>query len=146
MSFGAVEFWHWWVLAIAFGIAEVFLPGFVLIWLGVAAGTVGIVLLAVPALGWEYQLLLFAVVSVASLLSWRVYQRKNPPASDHPTLNRRGEQLVGRQFTLDEPIVNGAGYARIDDTRWKIVGDDMSAGSRVTVTGVEGTVLKVEQA
>ena len=146
MSFGGVEFWHWWVLAIAFGVAEIFLPGFVLIWLGVAAGVVGVVLLVAPALDWHYQLMIFAVLSVASLVSWRAYQRKNPPESDHPALNRRGEQLIGRHVTLDEPIVNGAGYARIDDTRWKVVGQDMSAGSRVTVTGVDGTVLQVEEA
>jgi len=34
----------------------------------------------------------------------------------------------------------------VGDTRWKIEGDDLPAGSKVVVTGVEGTVLKVERA
>lgn len=140
-----IEFWHWWVLGVALIGAEVFAPGFILLWLGVAAGVVGFVLLLVPSLDWRGQLLIFAVLSVVSVLAWRAYQRRNPPASDHPALNRRGEQLIGRRFTLDEPIVNGSGMARIDDTRWKIEGEDLPAGSTVQVVGVEGTVLKVER-
>ena len=146
MSPADIEFWHWWVLGVLLIVAEVFAPGFILLWLGVAAGVVGFVLLAVPALDWRGQLLIFALLSVVSALAWRAYQRRNPPASDHPSLNRRGEQLIGRQVTLDEPIVNGSGMARIDDTRWKVEGDDLPAGSTVRVVGVEGTVLKVEPA
>ncbi|MCK4710234.1 MAG: NfeD family protein, partial [Gammaproteobacteria bacterium] len=65
-------------------------------------------------------------------------------ASDHPTLNRRGEQYVGRTFTLDEPIVNGMGKIRVDDSTWKISGNDCDSGSKVKVTGIEGTIFKVE--
>ncbi len=146
MSPADIEFWHWWVIGVVFVVAEVFAPGFILLWLGVAAGVVGVALLLVPSLDWRGQLLIFAVISVVSVLAWRAYQRRNPPDSDHPKLNRRGEQLIGRRFTLDEPIVNGSGMARIDDTRWKVEGDDLPAGSTVRVVGVEGTVLKVEPA
>jgi hypothetical protein len=38
--------------------------------------------------------------------------------SDQPKLNRRGEQYVGRTFTLEEPIVNGHGKIRVDDSTW----------------------------
>ena len=144
MSLMGIEFWHWWVLAIALAIGEVFVPGFVLAWMGAAAGVVGLVLLVAPELDWRLQLALFAVLSVSSIFVWLRYRRGRPaPASDHPTLNRRGQSLVGRHFTLDEPIVNGSGFARIDDTRWKIEGADLSAGSRVEVIGVAGTVLRV---
>ena len=142
----AIEFWHWWVLGIALIVLEVFAPGFILMWLGVAAGVVGLALLILPDLDWRLQLVIFAVLSVASVLAWRAYQRRNPTQSDQPSLNRRGEQLIGRRFTLDEPIVNGNGTARIDDTRWKVEGDDLPAGSKVQVVGVAGTVLKVESA
>ena len=140
-----IEFWHWWVLGIVFVVAEVFAPGFILLWLGVAAAIVGFAILLLPDLDWRSQLLIFAVLSVVSVLAWRAYQRRNPTTSDHPSLNRRGEQLIGRRFTLDEPIVNGSGMARIDDTRWKVEGEDLPAGSTVQVIGVEGTVLKVER-
>ena len=139
-------FWHWWVAAVVFVVIEIFAPGFIFLWLGVAAAVVGLLMWFEPGLDWEFQLLVFALVSVAAIFAWRAFARRNPPESDHPNLNRRGTQYVGRQFTLEEAIVNGTGVLRVDDTRWKVEGADLPAGSRVTVIGVEGTVLKVEQA
>ncbi|HHO67888.1 MAG TPA: NfeD family protein, partial [Gammaproteobacteria bacterium] len=66
--------------------------------------------------------------------------------TDQPTLNRRGEQYIGRVFTLETPLVNGMGKIRIDDTTWKIEGPDCEPGTRIRVTGVDGTILKVEPA
>ena len=71
----------------------------------------------------------------------------SPTETDLPTLNRRGEQYVGRHFTLEEAIVNGQGKIRVDDSTWKIEGpEDLPAGSQVQVIAVAGTVLKVEAA
>jgi membrane protein implicated in regulation of membrane protease activity len=59
-------------------------------------------------------------------------------------LNRRAEQYVGRVFTLSEPIVNGTGKIRVDDSSWKVSGADCDANTKVKVISVDGTVLKVE--
>ena len=141
-----IEFWHWLVAGVVFVILEIFAPGFILLWLGVAAGVVGLVLLAIPGLTWQGQMLIFAVLSVASVGGWRVFARKRPIESDHPTLNKRGSQYIGQVFTLSEGIVNGTGMLHVDDTRWKVRGEDLPSGTKVTVTGVEGTVLTVERA
>ena len=48
---------------------------------------------------------------------WRRIARGNSAASDsNPFLNKRADALVGRVFTLDKPIIDGAGTVRIDDT------------------------------
>ncbi|WP_338063185.1 NfeD family protein [endosymbiont of Riftia pachyptila] len=60
-------------------------------------------------------------------------------------LNRRGEQYLGRSFTLEDPIINGEGKIRVDDTTWKIRGNDCPGGSQIKVIGVDGVVLLVEQ-
>lgn len=140
------EFWHWWIAAILFLVIETFAPGAVFLWLGVAAGVVGLVLLIFSGLGWEYQFLIFAVSTVGSAVGWRAYVRRHPTETDKPTLNRRGEQYVGRTFTLQDAIVNGQGKITVDDSTWKIEGDDLPAGTKIQVTGVDGTVLKVESA
>lgn len=62
------------------------------------------------------------------------------------TVNRRGEQYVGRRFTLDQPIVNGDGKLRIDDSVWRVAGEDMAAGTIVRVVGADGVILKVQRA
>ncbi|MCB1830792.1 MAG: NfeD family protein [Chromatiaceae bacterium] len=137
-------YWHWWVLSVVLIILETFSPGVFFIWMGVAAAAVGLVMLLFPDLGWEYQLLLFALVSVASVVLWRLLLDRHPTETDQPRLNRRGEQYIGRTFTLDEPIVNGLGKIRVDDSTWKIEGEDCIAGTRIRVVGVDGVVLKVE--
>ena len=141
-----VEFWHWWVAAIVFIVIEVFAPGAIALWMGVSAALVGLLLLAAPDTAWEYQLLVFAVLSVASVVAWRFYLSRRPIETDQPALNRRGEQYVGRVFTLDEAIVNGTGKINVDDTTWKVEGEDLPQGARVRVAGVDGTVLTVEPA
>jgi len=139
-----LNFWHWWVLGIILIILELFLPGVFFLWMGIAAGLVGLILAVAPSIMWQYQLILFAVVSVVSIVVWRSYLNRHPAQSDQPTLNKRGEQYVGRVFTLVEPIVNGSGKIKVDDSMWKIEGEDCSAGSKVKVSRTEGAVLKVD--
>jgi hypothetical protein len=51
---------------------------------------------------------------------------------------------VGRVFTLGNPIVNGEGKIKVDDSIWKIRGPDCEPGARVRVNGVDGVVLTIE--
>ena len=146
MSFWPIQFWYWWIFAVALGVIEMLMPGTFFLWMAVAAGVVGFVLLADPGLSLEFQLLIFAVLSVGAVVAWQVFLRKHPPQSDEPTLNRRGSQYVGRTFALSAAIDNGVGKIKVDDTTWKVSGPDMPEGARVRVTGVDGTVLVVEAA
>lgn len=138
--------WHWWIIGGILLIVEIFAPGTYFLWLGVSAAVVGVITWLGPDMAWQYQFLLFGIFGVVSIALWRQYQKKNPARSDHPTLNRRGEQYVGRVFTLSEPIVNGMGKIHVDDSTWKVEGQDCPAGGRIVVRGVDGTILKVEHA
>ena len=146
MSLEEIEFWHWWVAAVVLIVVEVFAPGTVALWMAISAAVVGLLLFAVPDLTWQTQLLTFAVLSVATVVGWRAYQLRYPTETDQPALNRRGEQYVGRVFTLSEAIVNGTGKIHVDDTMWKVEGEDQPEGTQVRVTGVDGTLLTVEPA
>lgn len=139
-----VEFWYWWVLGLVLLVLELFAPGAFFLWIGIAAGVVGALLWLLPELGWQYQLMWFALFSVVSIVAWHGFAKKRARPSDHPTLNRRGEQYIGRVFTLNEPIVNGDGKITVDDSTWKVEGGDCPGGTRVRVTGVDGVILKVE--
>ena len=139
-------FWHWWMLGLALFVLEVFAPGSFFLWMGVSAFVVGGALWMTPDMAWEWQALIFAVLSVASIIVWRIWSRKHQTPTDQPNLNRRGAQYVGRVFTLVEPIENGAGKIRADDTTWKVFGPDRAAGQKVRVTDLEGMILRVEAA
>ncbi|MEL0106970.1 MAG: NfeD family protein [Rhodospirillales bacterium] len=141
-----LTFWHWFILGCALVVLEILAPGIIFVWLGVAAFITGIIALLATALTWELEFLIFTILSVVSVFAGRAFIRRNPTSTDHPLLNRRGQQYVGRVFTLDEPIVNGTGKLRIDDTTWKVNGQDMDAGTAVKVTGTVGVILTVEAA
>lgn len=139
-----LAYWHWWILGIVLLMLEVFAPGAVFLWFAAGAFIVGTLLLVIPDMGWEIQFLLFAVLSIASVIAWRVYKTRNPEDTGYPTLNRRGEQLIGRIITLEQPIEDRLGKVRIDDSTWKVTGPDLPIGAKVRVESVEGTVLVVE--
>jgi membrane protein implicated in regulation of membrane protease activity len=140
-------FWHWFVVGLVLLIAEVLLgTGYFLIFVGAAALIVGVVAWAVPGVvGWEAQLVLFGVLSIASFFVWRRFSPGNPE-SDQPALNRRGHSYVGRTFTLTLPVVNGIGTLHVDDSQWRISGADAPAGTQVKVVAVDGATLKIERA
>jgi|SRR6185369_14761957 len=144
--FDQLAFWHWWILAVLLGIVEMIMPGFFCIWLAGAATITGVIVLVFGTLSWEVQVVIFAVLSMLSLIAWHRIGRQLIKTGGSTTLNRRGEQLIGRTVVLTEAIVNGRGAARVNDSIWRVEGTDLPAGSNVTVTGVEGTILRVEPA
>jgi membrane protein implicated in regulation of membrane protease activity len=141
-----IVFWHWWAFGVFLLIVELLAPGMFFIWMGESAFVIGAVLWVFPSLEPEYQFILFSILSVASIAVFRRYLKKHPIQTDRPLLNRRAAQYIGRVFTLEEPIVNGRGKIRVDDSTWRVEGEDCEAGARVRVTEADGVVLKVERA
>ena len=139
-----IVFWHWLIVAVVLVTLEMLVPGAFFLWMGISAAIVGAILFLAPSLSLIMQVIIFAVLSVISLIMYKQFQKHNPVVIDEPALNRRGEQYVGRVLTLDAPIVNGIGKVNIDDSTWKIRGEDMGAGTKVRVTAVDGTILIVE--
>ena len=139
-----LTFWHWCIAGMVLLGLELFAPGAVFLWLGIAAWITGALLWLVPSLAWQAQFVVFSAASLLSLFAWRHYRRHNPVTSDRPTLNRRGEQYIGRVLVLDEALENGSGRVRLGDSVWKVTGPDIPAGARVRITGVDGAVLMVQ--
>ena len=140
----AIEFWYWWVLAVGFLAVELLAPGFFFLWLSVSAFVVGSILLMLPSLSFEVQLLLFSILAVISILVWRRYVSAKSQESDQPLLNQRGAQYIGRTFSVVVAIENGQGKVKLGDSLWMVEGEDCPAGSKVKVIAVKGTKLEVE--
>lgn len=112
-------------------------------WLGFAALATGVISLLLGALvGWQAQLVLFGVLSVASVLLWRRYAR-DVDTRDAPVLNQRGLHHIGRTVPLEDPITGGRGRVRIDDTLWMVRGEDMPAGTQVRIVAQDGNIFEV---
>lgn len=140
--------WNWMVLGLVLLGAEVLVPGFFLIWIGIAAVIVGAISLALWDSGiwtWQVQVLTFGALAVVSVFAGRAIVRRGD-VSDEPLLNQRSAQLIGRTATLQEAIVNGQGRVKIGDTTWSVSGPDLEAGTQVRVIGAADMKLTVEAA
>lgn len=135
--------WFWISLGGLLLAAEMLGASGYMLWSGVAAVLVGLVVWAVP-LGWDWQGAMFALLTVCAALCWWYWLRTHNKTHPASLLNRRGEQLVGVKTTLSEPLVNGVGRVRIGDSTWRARCDtDLPIGTQVEVIAVEGITLRV---
>ena len=138
--------WNWLIFGVILMALELIAPGVFLFWLGLAALLVGLTSFAFNP-SWQVQILMFAVFAAATVPVWRRLARSHHGASkSNPFLNKRADALVGRVFTLEKPIIDGAGTVRIDDTVWRVAGPDTPAGSRVRIVQADGASLTVAAA
>ncbi len=135
--------WSGWVLGLILLAVEVVVPGFFFLWFGIAAILIGVSALFIDW-PWQWQVLGFVVLSVIAALVGRRFAGNPEVDTADPHLNLRASRLQGRTFVLSEPIVEGSGRVRIDDTVWQVRGPDTPAGARIVVTGADGAVLTVE--
>jgi membrane protein implicated in regulation of membrane protease activity len=144
--FATLGNWNWLILGVILMALEVLAPGIFLLWLGLAALLVGLLTFVFHP-SWQVEILLFAAFAIAAVPLWRRLARGSTAGSEsNPFLNRRAEALIGRVFTLEKPIIDGAGTVRIGDTVWRVAGPDTPAGTRVKIVQVSGADLTVAAA
>ena len=108
-------------------------------------GAVFSIVAAVLGLGIYWQLFIFAIFSLLSVLFVRPvalrYLHKNDP--NKPS---NADALIGRTGKVTEPITVGSnGYVQIDGDLWRAVSNsDIPVGTTVRVIGRESTIITVE--
>lgn len=136
----------WGALALVLFAAEALAPGAFMLWIGIGAAAVFVLVGVFAEIPLLWQVVAFVVLSVVSIQCYRRWGRSHDRQSDQPLLNRRAEQLIGRVVVLDQAIIAGKGRAKVDDAFWVVAGPDLPAGSPVRVVAVEGMTLKVQEA
>jgi membrane protein implicated in regulation of membrane protease activity len=142
---GVEPHWLWLLAAAAMAIAEMLVPGIFLIWIAAAAAVTGLLTLAfgIPVL---FQLVLFALSSMAAVYAGRTWYQRHPVPTSDPLLNDRTSRLVGETVIVVGAIVDGRGRVRVGDGVWACKGPDSPEGTRVRVVGAQGTCLTVVRA
>jgi membrane protein implicated in regulation of membrane protease activity len=136
----------WAAVALLLFAAEAMAPGAFMLWLGLAATVVFVVVLLFSGIPVLAQVAAFVVLSFLSIQVYRRWFRNREKPSDQPALNRRTAALVGRVVPLERAIVDGRGRVQIADAFWEVAGPELPAGAHVRVTGADGMTLKVEEA
>ncbi|MFI0489290.1 MAG: NfeD family protein [Yersinia sp. (in: enterobacteria)] len=141
-SIAAHPNWFWLSLGGLLLAAEMLGASGYMLWSGVAAVIVGVLVWLFP-FRWEMQGILFAVLTVLSAILWWYWLSKRlkpQPAM----LNQRSYQLVGTRATLTEQTADGYGRIKIGDSSWRIYSaTELSAGTEVEVILVAGNTLHV---
>ena len=140
--------WWWVALAIALGAFEMVTVTTYLIWSALAAFLTALFLWLVPGLSGGGQLTFFALWTIIFLAIGRTLVLRSDARGDGAgKLNRRGEQLVGRE-ALVESFDFHEGRVVIDGVPWpaRLEGSKTpEIGERVRVIAADGIVVWVKR-
>ncbi len=139
-----LEPWHWLSAGIFFLLLEVLGTAGFLLGLGFGALTVALFMVFFPAISWQWQFSIFALMSVLSTVAyWRFFRRFNQ-ATDKPFLNNKQAALIGQRAIVVEAIEAGRGKVQIQDALWTALSEeDIAENSAVKIVGASGMELQV---
>jgi membrane protein implicated in regulation of membrane protease activity len=142
-----LEWWAWIVGGIALIVAELAIPSFFVIWFGLGALLVGLLMLALPDLSLTVQLATWTAASLAMVVLWfRVFK---PGFQKTRICTSAGEAIgeIGLLVAAVAPFERGkVRFQRpvLGSEEWVCVADSpIAAGERVKVITVEGSFLTV---
>lgn len=142
-----MEIWHIWVVvALLFIIVEIFTVGFAVICLSI--GCFGAAIAAATGLSLEMQFLLFAVVSLVSLVSVRPLLKRLLFSKGEKVLTN-ADAIVGRRGVVCVDIARGGeGRVMVDGVDWKAQSIDdeaLNVGDKVEIVAIDSVILTVKK-
>jgi membrane protein implicated in regulation of membrane protease activity len=129
----------WFLAGIAVMLAELVVPGFVILFFGLGCWGAAVAAFLAPD-AYSVQVLVFLIVSIASLLTLRkVAMRIFVGGSEGSETDDLGNVPVGARITLDQDLEAGRiGRVRFRGTLWDAVSEErIPAGSDAEITGVD---------
>lgn len=143
--------WHWLGLALVILALEMALGTYDLLWIAVAAAITALwKALPLPGIfdSWQASLIVFSFAAVALVVLGRtIFSDWRKPPETHPTLNKRGEGLVGTVCTTSGEVSAQSGRVTIGDTEWMArshTGLVIAHDTKVRIVSADGTLLTVE--
>ena len=131
----------WAVVVAAAFMAEFLYVHLVSAWF--AVGGIAALISAAFDLFWPWQILLFAVVSLAFLLGLRPFASKLLKTKTIPT---NADEHIGKKYKLLKDVVEGRSEIKIHDIIWTVVCDtELKQGASVEVTEISGNKYIVKE-
>jgi hypothetical protein len=145
-----LAWWHWIVGGIVLMLAELAVPAFFMVWFGLGAVVVGLVLLAVPSAALSAQIVVWTIASLVFVWLWfKIFK----PNMFKTRAGMAKGQLVGEIGLATKPIRPfDRGEIRLQkpvagSELWEALSEEeIAVGERVRVLDVEGHILKVRRA
>ncbi|KJS09786.1 MAG: hypothetical protein VR73_01105 [Gammaproteobacteria bacterium BRH_c0] len=141
-------YWHWILFGVALVLAEIFLTSFTLLWFGIGAVLVGILVWLVPAMPAFVQLLLWLLFSCGLAVFWFKYFK--PRMTDKTKAGIAREGAIGESGTVIRiPGETRRGMVRfstpiLGDDEWEFICEQpVQLGDRVHIKEFSGNALIV---
>ena len=139
--------WIWGAIGLILLGVEMWTGTFYILWFGVAALCLTLVMGLNPELNKATQFALFAALSLGSLAVWRLNYKKNPV--DACFGQARGEEIGRVGIVIEECSANQEG--KISFTQgvmgsriWSAISDEsLDVGSSAKIVAVEGNTLRI---
>jgi membrane protein implicated in regulation of membrane protease activity len=142
--------WHWLVLGMMLILAEIFVPSFTILWFGLGAIVVAVLLWLVPEMALSWQLFVWAAAS--SLLTFLWFKFLKPQMVDRTKAGIAREAVLGASgLVIKIPEDGQRGLVRfttplLGADEWPFICDaTLASGDRVFVKDVSGNTLVVEK-
>jgi len=138
----------WIIVGIAIMSMELFLPGFILCFFGLGAVLTGLLMIFIP-MGVNVQLILFAILSIVSLVSFRRYAQGyfTGRISNTKPLGASMELHTGETAIVTEDIIPNSPKGKVEfhGTAWNADSDvEIKKGVQVTIVERHDLTLKVK--
>ncbi len=143
-----ILWWHWLVLGLCLIGLELLIPSFTIIWFGLGAVAVSLLVVLLPGSPLWLQGLLWAVASVAFTLMWFKYlkpknSRTHAGQSKEAIVGETGIIIRGTSSSYDKGVVRFR-IAILGADEWTCYAEEpLSVGETVRVEDIEGQILKV---
>ncbi|HDS5615164.1 TPA: NfeD family protein [Morganella morganii subsp. morganii] len=135
--------WFWLCFGGILLILEMLGTGGYLLWSGVAALVVALLVWIMPGLSLEWQGIIFAVMTVICAVLWRNFQRRRQ-RNDSSSPNQVNHKLIGLRAALLTETEDGYSRIRLADCSWRVYSQSaLPAGTEVEVIAVDGITLTV---
>lgn len=140
--------WTWSILGLLLLGAEMLTGTLYVLWFGIAALLIGLLLWLYPETPFALQLLLFSVLSLGSLALWLLYFRDH--TSDLKIGQSRGDEIGRTGIIIEQASPERSGRIQfaqglMGSREWIAIADEtIAAGSHAEVVAVEGNSLRVK--
>jgi inner membrane protein len=139
--------WYWLIGGLVVAGLEMVVAGVFLLWIGLGAMIVGVLLLLMPDLSLTAQLLIFAVTMLASIGLGFVIQKRSGLQSGAVEINRELHALVGMHCEVASDFAAGRGRIRIGDTTYAAQGEgEIRSGEIVEIVSADSAGIRVIRA
>jgi inner membrane protein len=141
------EWWQWAIAGFGLILAELAIPAFVLIWFGLGALLVAVILAIAPSVAITAQLFVWLALSLALVALWFKFFK---PSFHKTRVGMSDANIVGEIGLLSREVAPfSKGEVRFQKPMvgadvWPCIADEaLPMGARVKVLAVEGSILRV---